>query len=473
MIRRRRADKFDKDAALAAEEAAATAHNGPGFEDGYGYGSARHGAGGYGYAETFQPPVSFPPTRETYGPVSNIPYADPDNFSVGTGGGPGAAGIGAGTLYRSKSGKDLPDPFHAYPPHQDPIVSQQQTSLRYRNPGQDRWGDPNLLGGGYDPARNQPHPDSAGVARSKSIQSSNPAQSLASHYSTDPLTQDPSPQPPPVPESYLDHYRAGFDPEKHQPQTRPLSTASMTDVYGGVAVGKQPPPVEKFGEDLSNPFESQTSGDRYSGSSNYSEINPPVVAHDDPRMSLRDDEDYGAGRRVLKVCLLDVSLRFPNSASPFFPFRLQMNDLSPQGRPRPCRPVSPLSFPNCASYSPSLLFPRTLPRLPLPASSVFGSALPAGHRVVHPNLLPLLSDCSMLTFGLLLLPVYSSLLFLRIDPNTFYCDRQPLYASYTPGSRYPIALLSPFLLTEYIFILHLTSSLSFPSVFCNTLLVLL
>ena len=310
VIRRRRADKFDKDAALAAAEAAATAHN-PNFDDDYGYDSGRHGVGGYGYADTYQPPAQFPPMRETYG-MSNIganAYTDPDNISVGTGRGPGAAGIGAGTLYRSKSGKDQPDPFNAYAAHQDPTLPQQQVNLRYRNPSQARWEDPNLLGGGYDLARNQPHTDSAGVIRSKSIQSSNPAPSLASHYSTDPLTQDPHVQPPPVPESYLDHYRAGFDPEKHQPQMRPLSTVSMTDAYSGVTTGKQPPVTDKSGNtgDLSNPFDGQMSGDRISDASDYSEGIHPVFAHDDPRMSLRDDEDYGTGRRVLKVCRLDVS----------------------------------------------------------------------------------------------------------------------------------------------------------------------
>lgn len=303
VIRRRRADRFDKDVALAAAEAAATAHN-PGFDDDYGYSANHHGVSGYGYADTYpQAPVQFPPTRDAYG-MSNIGasvHTDPDNYSVGTGGGPGAAGIGAGALYRSKSGKDQPDPYNHYAVHQDPTTSQQQASLRYRNPGQERWEDPKLAGGGYDLARNQPNP--GGVTRSKSIQSSNPAQSLASNYSTDPLTHDPYAQPPPVPESYLDHYRVGFDSENHQPQARPLSVASMTDVYGGVITGKQPSisvKPENTGN-LSNPFEGQPSGDRNSDSSGYSEGHVPVFAHDDPRMSLRDDEDYGAGRRVLKV----------------------------------------------------------------------------------------------------------------------------------------------------------------------------
>jgi len=305
VIRRRRADRFDKDAALAAAEAAATAHN-PTFDDDYGYGSDRHGVGGYGYADTYQAPVQLPPMREAYG-MSNAganTYADSDSYPVGTGGGPGAAGIGAGgALYRSKSGKDQLDPFNAYPAHQDPTIPQQQVNLRYRNPGQGRWDDPSLAGGGYEVTRNQPHPDPAGVARSKSIQSSVPAQSLSSHYSTDPLTQDPHAQPPPVPESYLNHYRPGFNPGKHQPQTRPLSTVSMTDAYGGVATRKQPPVADKSANtgDSLNPFEGRMSGDRNSGSSEYSEGNPPIFAHDDPRMSLRDDEDYGAVRRVLKV----------------------------------------------------------------------------------------------------------------------------------------------------------------------------
>jgi len=330
VIRRRRAERFDKDVALAAAEAAATAHN-PGFDDDYGYSSNGHGVGSYGYAD------KFPPTREAYGmsDIGGTAYADPDNRSIGTAGGPGAAGIGAGALYRSKSGKVQPDPFSVYAVHHDPTMSQHQANPRYRNPAQDRRDDPNLLaGGGYDVAQSvpQPYPDN-GVVRSKSLQSNNPDPSLSSHYSTDPLTHDPYAQPPPMPESYLDHYRTGFDPEKHQPQARPLSTASMTDAYSGITPGKpsgqQPPVPEKSGNagDFPNPFDSQTSGDRLSGSSNYSEGPHPGFGHDDPRMSLRDDEDYGAGRRVLKVCLSICGTIFSAQAhSP--PFRLQTSKLT-------------------------------------------------------------------------------------------------------------------------------------------------
>lgn len=369
VIRRRRAERFDKDVALAAAEAAATAHN-PGFDDDYGYSSAGHGVGGYGYADTYQAPVQFPPTRETYG-MSNIgatSYPDPDNYSVGTGRGPGAAGIGAGALYRSKSGKDQPDPFNAYAAPQDSAIPQQQANLRYRNPGQDHWGDQNLAGGGYDVARSQPYPDAAGVVRNKSIQSSHPAQSLASHYSTDPLTQDSTAtvQPPPVPDSYLDRYRAGFDPEKHLPQTRPLSEISMTDAYGGITTGKQQPIPEKPGDarDISNPFEGYSSGDRISGASDYSEGVVPVFAHGDSRMSLRDDEDYGAGRRVLKVCLIPMPQRLPNSDS-FSPYAggKRVNQ-SRRGRVRPRRPAPSQTPSNRASCSLSLLLllPLTLSR---------------------------------------------------------------------------------------------------------------
>ena len=311
VIRRRRAERFDKDVALAAAEAAATAHN-PGFDDDYGYGSSGHGVGSYGYTDTYhKDPAKFPPTREAYGmsDVGNTAYVDPDNYSIGTAGGPGAAGIGAGVLYRSKSGKNQPEPFNVYAAHHDPTIPQHQPNLRYRNPAQERWEDPSLVGGGYDLARNvsQPHPD--GVARSKSLQSTNKDPSVSSHYSTDPLTQDPYAQPPPMPESYLDHYRTGFDPEKHQPQARPLSTASMTDAFNGVTPGK-PLPQQSVPErpgyagGIPNPFDNQTSGDRpLSDFSDYSEGLHPGFGNDDPRMSLRDDEDYGAGRRVLKVSL--------------------------------------------------------------------------------------------------------------------------------------------------------------------------
>jgi hypothetical protein len=324
VIRRRRAERFDKDVALAAAEAAATAHN-PDFDDDYGYGSSGHGVGTYGYADTYhQDPVTFAPPRETYG-VGGAAYADPDNYS-GTGGGPGAAGIGAGVLYRSKSGKNQPDPYNAYAAHNDVTTPPHQANTRYRNPAQERREDPSLVGGGYDVARNvsQPHPD-GGVARTKSMQSNNPVQSLSSQYSTDPLTQDPYAQPPPIPESYLDHYRTRADSEKHQPQMRPISTASVTEAYSGITPGnppvQQPPVSEKPGNagEFPNPFESQTAGNhRLSDASDYSNEHP-VFGHGDPQMSPRDDEDYGAGRRVLKVGLSIRRTIFSIQAH-FFPF---------------------------------------------------------------------------------------------------------------------------------------------------------
>ena len=314
VIRRRRAEKFDEDVALAAAEAAATAHN-PDFDD-YGYSSSGHGVGSYGYADTYhQDPVKFPPTREAYG-MSDIgasAYADTDNYTVGTSGGPGAAGIGAGVLYRSKSGKNQPDPYHAYAAHHDPTLPQQQANLRYRNPAMGQREEPSLVGGGYDLARkiSQPLSD-GGVGRKKSIQSTNQDPSLSSHYSTDPLTQGPYAEPPSMPsmpESYLDHYRAGIDPESRQIQTRPLSMASATDAYGGVIPGnsfaQQPPVPQQPGntDEFLNPFENRTGSDRrLSDSSHYSDGSHPGFANDDARMSFRDDEDYGAGRRVLKVC---------------------------------------------------------------------------------------------------------------------------------------------------------------------------
>jgi len=311
VIRRRRAERFDKDVALAAAEAAATAHN-PDFDD-YGYSSNGHGVGTYGYADTYrQDPVTYAPTREAYGmsDVGGVSYADPDNYSVGTAAGPGAAGIGAGALFRSKSGKDQQDPFNAYVVHQDPVMQQNQASLRQRAPTQGRRDDPGLGGGGYDAARNVSRPDN-GVVRNKPIQSNNRPPSPSSHYSTDPLTHDPYAQPPPLPESYSDHYRVDPGPERHQPQARPVSavsTVSATDAYGGIAPAKplaqQPPAPREPGNTgyFPNPFASKTSGDRpVSGASDYSEGVHPGFGHDDPRMSLRDDEDYGAGRRVLKV----------------------------------------------------------------------------------------------------------------------------------------------------------------------------
>ena len=339
VIRRRRAERFDKDVALAAAEAAATAHN-PDFDDDYGYGSSGHGVGGYGYADTYHPdPVSFAPTREVYGmsDVGGTAYADPDNYSA-TGGGPGAAGIGAGVLYRSKSGKNQPDPYNAYGAQNDATMPQHQANIRYRNPAQDRREDPSLIGGGYDVTRNasQPHPD-GGVARNKSMQSNKPGHSLASRYSTDPLPQDPHTQQPPAQESYQDHYRTKADSEKHQPQMRPVSTASVTNAYSGTTPGnppvQQPPVPEKPGNagELPNPFESQTPGDyRLSSSSDYSEERHPGL-------SPGDDEDYGAGRRVLKVGL---SMSWSVFKLIFFPCSGGKRvNRSCHKRVRPCQPL--------------------------------------------------------------------------------------------------------------------------------------
>ena len=312
VIRRRRAEKFDEDVALAAAEAAATAHN-PDFDD-YGYSSSSHNAGGYGYADTYhQDPVTFPPARETYGmsEVGATTYANTDNYTVGTGGGPGAAGIGAGVLYRSKSGKNQPDPYHAYAVHNDPTAPQNPANLRHRTPAQGQWEDPSLVGGGYDVARSiSKSRTAAGVSRQKSVQSTNPDPSLSSHYSTEPLTHDPYSQPPPIPESYLDRYRAGVDSENHETQARPLSLASTADPYGGVVPGKplvqQTPFPQQPGnpDDLLNPFDGRLESDRrLSDASHYSDGSQPDFGNDESRMSLRDDEDYGAGRRVLKVGL--------------------------------------------------------------------------------------------------------------------------------------------------------------------------
>ena len=362
VIRRRRAEKFDEDVALAAAEAAATAHN-PDFDD-YGYSSSNHGVTGYGYADTYhQDPVTFPPTREAYNmsEVGGTGYAD---TTAGTGGGPGAAGIGAGVLYRSKSGKNQPDPYHAYAVHNDPAVPQNPANMRHRNPGQGQWEDPSLVGGGYDVARriSQPLP-AGGVARQKSVQSTNPAPSQSSHYSTDPLTHDPYSQPPPIPESYLDRYRAGTDPENHEAQERPLSTASTADAYGGVIPGKpliqQPSAPQQPGnsDDLLNPFDGQPGNDRrLSDASRYSDGSQPDFGNDEPRMSLRDDEDYGAGRRVLKVGLSTCQIIFSIQAHLFFPYRWRTNKLIP---PRSCGHVGTCS-PNSNRTS---CLPLSLPLL--------------------------------------------------------------------------------------------------------------
>ena len=59
IIRHCRVEKFDKDVARTAMEAATTAHN-----PDYGYSLSSHGAGGYSYTDTYHhDPVTFPPMR--------------------------------------------------------------------------------------------------------------------------------------------------------------------------------------------------------------------------------------------------------------------------------------------------------------------------------------------------------------------------------------------------------------------------
>ena len=63
IIRHCRVEKFDKDVARTAVEAATTAHN-PDFDGDYGYSLSSHGAGGYSYTDTYHhDPVTFPPMR--------------------------------------------------------------------------------------------------------------------------------------------------------------------------------------------------------------------------------------------------------------------------------------------------------------------------------------------------------------------------------------------------------------------------
>jgi hypothetical protein len=89
------------------------------------------------------------------------------------------------------------------------------------------------------------------------------------------------------------------------------------------------------------------SGDRpNSGTSDYSEGTHPIFAHDDPRMSLRDDEDYGAVRRVLKVCLF-ILVIFPRFTLISLPCSGGKRvSRSHHDRVRPCRPA-PMSTSLC------------------------------------------------------------------------------------------------------------------------------
>jgi len=242
-IRRRRAKRFDLDVAQAAAEAAATSRP-PDFDD-YDYSSA-HGVAPamYGYSDNSHGTFSQQPmAHDAYG------MSELSGPTYGTGPGSehneayyGAAGLGAGAMYNSKSTGPGNEPYNAY------AAAPQEQILRYRSPAPGEtvdWNDPALAaGGGYAVARNINQSQQSAEAPLLNRNRSQGANTVLTQSSQSQYTTSDHPTQP-LPESYADHYKQGFTP-------RPKSEASE-NAYGGLAAApaaRNPSPEDE----LPNPF---------------------------------------------------------------------------------------------------------------------------------------------------------------------------------------------------------------------------
>ncbi|KAJ3474251.1 hypothetical protein NLI96_g12565 [Meripilus lineatus] len=338
-IRRRQAEKFDRDVAEAAAEAAANARS-PNFDDddyGYrdphqtGYSDGSHGT--YG-----QPPMQAVEPQQHYG-MSEVnqydPYANTGPVTMS-----GAAGIGAAGVNRSKS---MTAPYNAFagpPVNSAPYASASQgmhdlpsqtsdQSLRYRQRGTSAGNQLDLfqaagLGGAPGtaaaaaargtPLSQRDSPSPAQLSRNKSL-GTGTLNSNSSHGGN---------------ESYAAHYRPDFNPDTYQPppqvsQRQPATYASAppapesrpvssVDPYDGIAYdapdtplanpySPNDPPAKSDPQPISGNFSSPETSSAEGGIGGDNDPNYPPFHEDDSRMSLRDDEDYGFGgnRRVLKA----------------------------------------------------------------------------------------------------------------------------------------------------------------------------
>ncbi|KAF7981023.1 hypothetical protein HWV62_35456 [Athelia sp. TMB] len=318
-IRRRRAERFDKDVAEAAMEAAATsrtnawddddAYNTPGGYGakaaGYGGGAGNYGgAGGYGGTSAENAPYAAGYSSESHGTYGQPPmeaYAmhnvgsSAGHYEVGQvvdpallGGAAGAAGIGAmrarsmnrggqdggydaqehtpyaafaGPPAGGVTGQQLPDPYGA--------------NLRYRRSS---GAEPELLaaaglGGAAGMGMNR-----RGSERTAGTHTSNPR----SVGSFGPVAEDPPANhssssghtPPHNDESYASHYQPGYAPAAADPFKRNTMPPQQQQAYG-----------DSDGEEE----------DAYAYEGGY------VDDHAEARGSLDDDGFYGAPPRVLKV----------------------------------------------------------------------------------------------------------------------------------------------------------------------------
>ncbi|KAF9229024.1 hypothetical protein BS17DRAFT_877486 [Gyrodon lividus] len=303
-IRRRRAQKFDRDVAEAAAEAALSSRS-P-FDD-YSYPNNGGNGGGYGYSDnshgTYQQPP-MPSHKDSYG-MSEMSQYDP--YAAGAAGlaaaapgrsrsrkesearTPGIAGVGAGNLAREPSRRT---PYHAFagPGPQVPELQDTTGSMRYRRgPGsQDMLEAAGLVDAGAAAmAANNVNNGGAFINRRPSDYTQN-NNGRSQGYGSPNDTYPPQVQP-------------GYQSDPYPPQRQ---DTHPVDPYAGYISTPYPPssglPTPHTAPSPSPPAHQSdhTFGDHedYHDSSS-----PTALRGEEQRVSYQDDTDYSQGNRVLRV----------------------------------------------------------------------------------------------------------------------------------------------------------------------------
>ncbi|OJA21232.1 hypothetical protein AZE42_07990 [Rhizopogon vesiculosus] len=293
-VRRRRAQKFDRDVAEAAAEAAASSRS-P-FDD---YTSG--GNGGYPYSDTThgtfgQAPMSLP--NDTYG-MSEMSQYDPyaaGAASLASGAtvgrarsrqdsetrAPGIAGVGAGNLAREPSRRT---PYNAFAgPGPQPRETMDHTpSMRYRR-GAEMLEAAGLAGNGA--AAVAPANGGAYINRRPSQFTQQTHGSMRS-------------QGHPSNENYPQPLQPGY-----QPPAR--NDTQFADPYTGISNTPYPQrlpspgPAFPISHDPSPSPPSHSQNHLIEGEDFHSDT-PPAQLHEDERISYADEDDYGQHNRVLRV----------------------------------------------------------------------------------------------------------------------------------------------------------------------------
>ena len=306
-IRRRRAEKFDRDVAEAAAEAAASSRS-PFDEYSYGNsgGNGGGGGGGYGYSDNSHGTYQLPPMSPQNVPYGMSEMSQYDPYTAGAAslaaaavgrsrsrkesepGAPGIAGVGAGTLGREPSKRA---PYHAFagPVPQPPELPGQNDAFGSRRSHQDVLEAAGLAGAGAAAfSNNTNNAGGAYVTRKPSDTTQNTqfsggrskfgSMSSGGHH---PTTLQP-----------------GYPVDSYYPQR---NDSISPDPFAGYPVTTVPP-----SQPLSNPHGAaplpSIAGHPSEHHEDYDDSgSPTALRSDEPRMSYQDNTDYSQGHRVLRV----------------------------------------------------------------------------------------------------------------------------------------------------------------------------